>query len=58
MKSYRTVVLYIRLRIYCPKRSSQNQLYNNYFVTSRQYWLGIGKLKNVLRLTIDTPPPR
>ena len=30
--------------ISCPKISPQNQLYI-YFVTSRQYWLGIAKLK-------------
>ena len=37
-----------RLRISCPKLSPCNQL-NIYFVTSRQYRLGITKLKNVFR---------
>ena len=49
--SYSTVVLYVhrdqRLGISCPKISPQSQLNNNYFVTSRQYRLGITKLKNV-----------
>jgi len=34
--------------ISCPKLSPQNQL-NIYFVTFRQYRLGIAKLKNVFR---------
>ena len=35
-----------------PKISPQNQL-NSYFVRSRQYWLGIAKLKHVFRSTIN-----
>ena len=34
---------------FLPQMSPQNQL-NIYFVTSRQYRLGIAKLKNVFRL--------
>jgi len=51
---YRTV-LYLgswRLGISYPKISPQNQL-NIYFMTSRQYFLGIAKLKNVFRSTIN-----
>jgi len=43
-----TVVLYMEVRDFCPKLSLQNQL-NIYFVTSRQYRLGIASLKNVFR---------
>ena len=49
--SYSRVVLYIgsrRLGISCPIISPQNQL-DIYLVTSRQYRLGIAKLKNVFR---------
>ena len=38
-----------RLGFCCPKSSLQTKL-NIYFVTSRQYRLGIAKLKNVFRL--------
>ena len=37
----------MKLRDFLPENIAQNQL-NIYFVTSRQYWLGTFKLKNVL----------
>ena len=51
---YRTVLCLgsWRLGISYPKISPQNQL-NIYFMTSRQYFLGIAKLKNVFRSTIN-----
>ena len=42
----------MELKISCPKISPQNQFYI-YFVTCRQYWLGMVKIKNTFRLTIN-----
>jgi len=43
-----TVYRIMEVRDFCPKLSPQNQL-SIYLVTSRQYRLGIAKLKNVFR---------
>jgi len=56
---YSTVVLHIaimKVRHFLPQNIiTPNQLYI-YFVASREYWLAIAKLKNVLRLKINHKP--
>ena len=50
--SYSMVVLWEswRLRVSDPKNLIP---ISSYLITSRQYWLGIAKLKNVFKLTIN-----
>ena len=43
----------MKVRDFLPKISLQKQLRGFYFVTSRQYWLGIAKHKNVFKSTIN-----
>ena len=47
--AYSTVIAYIEVWDFLPQKILQN----SYFVTSRQYWLGIAKPKNVFRSTIN-----